>query len=259
MNNPLGSSFGNFRIISLKNREKDERSLIDKRSEFKPGGNPCKFPSKIFVINKSERTDRWERFKKANESLMEKFEVGRWEASSPNRNIPTVVDAIFDSFYQCIKSSPDECIIIMEDDSYLAEGALEKIQRAWEDLPEDWDILIGNHYFFGSMEILTDNLAKPVERASTINFSIIRKTILPKIEENLHQRSAPSIGDFDHFVTSPSVPINNFTVWPMVSREFPSFSDHKQKNLDSAQKIRENAFKYLFVDQDKYYSSLEGW
>lgn len=259
MNNPLGSSFGNFKIISTKNKEEDEKSLVDKRSEFLSGGNLCKFPHKVFVINKSERFDRWEKFKETNKSLIENFEVERWEASSPNLNLPTVADAIFDSFYRCIKSSQDECIIVMEDDSYLAEEAMNKIKKSWEDLPEDWDILIGNHYFFGSMEILTDNLAKPTERASTINFSIIRKTILPKIEENFHLRSTPSISDFDHFVTSPLVPINNFTIWPMVSREFPSFSDHKQKNLDSAQKIREHAFKYLFIDQDSYYSSLEGW
>jgi hypothetical protein len=55
------------------------------------------------------------------------------------------------------------------------------------------------------------------------------------------------------------VPVNNYTVWPMISREIASFSDHRQKNLDSATKIRENAFKYKFIDGDKYYSSLEGW
>ena len=259
MNNPLGSSFGNFRGISQKNKEADEKCLIDGRSEFIPGGNPCQFPTKIFVINRQEREDRWNKFRSVNESLFQKFEVVRWEASSPGSGLKTVVDAIFDSFYRCIKSSPDECIIVMEDDAYLAEGGLEKIGKAWKDLPEDWDILIGNHYFFGSMKIVSDHLAKPTDRASTINFSIIRKTIIPKIEENLHQRSVPSIRDFDHFVTSSTVPINNFTVWPMVSREVPSFSDNKQKNLDSVHKIRENAFKYLFVDQDQYYSSLEGW
>lgn len=45
----------------------------------------------------------------------------------------------------------------------------------------------------------------------------------------------------------------------MVSREIPSFSDHRQKHLDAAIRIRENAFKYKFIDGDKYYSSLEGW
>jgi GR25 family glycosyltransferase involved in LPS biosynthesis len=259
MNNPLASSFGNFRILSEKNRAEDEKCLLDKRSEFNPGGNPCIFPSKIFVINRLEREDRWKKFTSSNKSLFQEFEVQRWEASTPNSKIKTVVDAIFDSFYQCIKSSEEECIIIMEDDCYLAEGGLEKIKEAWKDLPEDWDILIGNHYFFGRIEIFSNHLAKPKDRASTINFSIIRKTILPKIEENLHKRSIPSIRDFDHFVTSSEVQINNFTVWPMVSREIPSFSDHKQKNLDSTQKIRENSFKYLFVDQEKYYPSLEGW
>jgi hypothetical protein len=259
MNNPLASSFGDFRIRSLKNRQEDEKFLINSRDSFIPGGNACPFPSKVYVIHREEREDRWEKFKSSNQNLFREFEVHKWGASTPNRNLPEVVDAIFDSFFRCIQNSPDEAIIIMEDDSYLAEGGIEKIKQAWLDLPKDWDILIGNHYFFGSLEILTDHLAKPIGRASTLNFSIIRKSIIPKIEENLAKREMPSLRDFDHFVTSESIPINNFTVWPMVSREFPSFSDHKGKILDSTQKIRENAYKYLFVDQDSYYSSLEGW
>jgi len=259
MNNPLGTSFGDFKIRSIKNKQEDEKSILDGRSSFTIGGNPCPFPTKAFVIHKSEREDRWERFKTSNQSLFEEFDVHQWEASTPNSRLPEVVDAIFDSFLRCIQNSPDETIIVMEDDSYLAEGGIEKIKQAWGDLPEDWDILVGNHYFFGTLNVLSDHLAKPTGRASTVNFTVIRRTIIPKIEENLSRRETPSLRDFDHFVTSELIPINNFTVWPMVSREFPSFSDHKGRMLDSSHKIRENAFKYLFVDQDSYYSSLEGW
>jgi hypothetical protein len=154
----------------------------------------------------------------------------------------------------------EEVIIMMEDDAYLAEGGLEKLRLAWEDLPEDWDVLVGNHYFFGQIEVLTDHLAKPVGRASTANFGVFRKTCLQKIKDHQGLRdSYPIIRDFDHYVTSDMVPVNNYTVWPMISREIASFSDHRQQNLDSATKIRENAFKYKFIDGDKYYSSLEGW
>lgn len=258
MNNPL-SMGGNFSVFSQKNKSEDEKSLIDLKENWKSGGNKCSFPVKIFVINRTERSDRMEQFTKSNELLYQNFEVIRFEASTPNLNLKTVTDAIFDSFYRCIKEAEDECIIIMEDDAYLAEGALEKIKKSWEHLPEDWDILIGNHYFFGKIEILSDHLAKPVERASTLNFSIIRKTIVPKIEENITKREIPSLNDFDHFITSREIPINNFTIWPMVSREIPSFSDHKGKNLNSLYKIRENAYKYLFIDQEKFYHSIEGW
>jgi GR25 family glycosyltransferase involved in LPS biosynthesis len=259
MNNPLSSGQQSFKIISEKNRKLDEVSLIQTTKNWKLRGNTCRFPSKVFVINRSERPDRMEQFKRFNGLLYENFEVIRFEASVPNSKIKTITDAIFDSFHRCISDSPDECICIMEDDAYLADGSIEKIKKAWEDLPEDWDILIGNHYFFGSLEILNENLAKPISRASTANFIIVRKTIIPKINENVHKREIRSINDFDHFVTSELVPINNFTIWPMVSREYPSFSDHKGKQLDSSHKIRENSFKYLFIDQEKFYSSLEGW
>ena len=109
------------------------------------------------------------------------------------------------------------------------------------------------------MKILTDHLAKPVDRASTANFIVVRKTTLPKILENIDLRGIESIRDFDHFVTSDQVPVNNYTVWPMISREIASFSNHKGKDLDSSMKIKENSYKYLFIDQEKFYSSLEGW
>lgn len=259
MNNPLAVSFGNFKLLSQKNKAEDEKCLLDERSQFSPGGNKCQFPTKVYVIHRKEREDRWGKFQNLNLDLFEKFEVCLWEASLPSPEFPTVVDAIFDSFVKCIENSPDETLIVMEDDAYLAEGALEKLHQAWKDLPEDWDILIGNHYFIGEIKVLSEHLAKPVGRASTANFSIVRKTIISKIKQNLDKRSIPSTRDFDHFVTSSEIPINNFTVWPMVSREFSSFSDHKGINLDSSHKIRENAFKYLFVDQDSYYPSLEGW
>jgi GR25 family glycosyltransferase involved in LPS biosynthesis len=263
MNNPLAGPQGNFKLFSSRNKLEDEKHLIDLRlkSQITPN-NPCKFPSKIFVINLGDRTDRWWSFQRNNSDLFQKFEVNRWEATQIGYNAPKVEEAIFQSFLGCLENSleSEECVIIMEDDCYLAEGGIEKLEKAWEDLPEDWDVLIGNHYFFGQMSILTDNLSKPVNRASTINFSVFRRTCLPKIKEYKYLREVyPSILDFDHYVTSEIVPINNYTIWPMISREIPSYSNHKGRILDSAIKIREHAYKYRFIDQDKYYSSLEGW
>ena len=262
MNNPLGGSGQNFGLRSLKNKEEDEKSLLDLRSKnYARGKNPCSFPGKIYVINREDRQDRWESFCKINSNLFSSFRVLRWEATTTSYQIPSVVDAIFDSFLSCMNESfkEEECVIIMEDDAYLAEGGIEKLQKCWEDLPEDWDVLVGNHYWFYKMEILTDHLAKPIGRASTANFIVARKTILPKILENIDRRGDESTKDFDHFITSEFVPVNNYTVWPMISREISSFSDHKGKKLDSSMKIRENAYKYLFIDQDNYYPSIEGW
>jgi len=263
MNNPLAGPQGNFKLISTRNKAEDEKSLVDLRSNPPiVSNNPCKFPSKIFVINLEERTDRWESFQRNNLVLFEKFEVERWEATSLNHKITIVEEAIFQSFLSCLESSfeEDECVIVMEDDAYLAEGGIEKLQKAWQDLPEDWDVLIGNHYFFGQINILTDNIAKPLQRASTVNFSVFRKNCLPKIKEYQYLREVyPSIVDFDHYVTSEIIPINNYTIWPMISREIPSYSNHKGRILDSVSKIREHAFKYKFIDGDEYYSSLKGW
>lgn len=262
MNNPLSLSQGDFRLRSLKNKIQDEKDLIDLRGEYqKNGDNPCPFPKKVYVINRKDREDRWSKFCSLNSQSLKNFEVIRWNATTVEGNITNVVDAIFESFLSCLRESfkTEECIIVMEDDAYLAEGGIQKLEMCWKDLPEDWDVLIGNHYWFYQMKILTDHLAKPVDRASTANFIVVRKTTLPKILENIDLRGIESIRDFDHFVTSDQVPVNNYTVWPMISREIASFSNHKGKDLDSSMKIKENSYKYLFIDQEKFYSSLEGW
>ena len=264
MNNPLGSSFGAFRAKSLKNKIDDEKSIVDLRGQIDlDPKNKCPFPTKVFVINRSEREDRLEKFRANNSELYQIFEVQRWEAVTPGFRPGTdVIDAIFQSFVTCMEFgfSEEESIIIMEDDAYLAKGGIEKLREAWKDLPDDWDALMGNHYHFGMMEILSDNIAKPTDRASTANFGVYRKSILQKIKDHEGSRNGnPFKRDFDHFITSNTIPINNYTVWPMISREFPSFSDHKGKEMDVAVRIRENAFRFKFVDSEDYYSSLEGW
>lgn len=262
MNNPLAVSQGDFRLRSLRNKNQDEKDLIDLRGEYvKNGTNPCSFPKKVYVINRRDREDRWSSFCSLNSSSLENFEVTRWDATVVDEKITSVVDAIFESFLRCLKDAfqTEECVIVMEDDAYIAEGGVQKLKMCWKDLPEDWDVLVGNHYWFYQMNILTDHLAKPVDRASTANFIVVRKTALPKILKNLDLRGIESIRDFDHFITSDQVPINNYSVWPMISREIASFSNHKGKNLDSSMKIKEHSYKYLFIDQEKFYPSLEGW
>jgi hypothetical protein len=138
MNNPLGSAFGDFKIRSQKNREEDEKSILDRRSEkLVEGKNPCQFPKKIFVLNLSSRPDRWEGFKVRNSSLLEEFDVQRWEATSTSLSCPNVVDAIFTSFLSCMEEAfrEEEVVAVMEDDAYLAEGGIEKLKLVWQDLP----------------------------------------------------------------------------------------------------------------------------
>jgi hypothetical protein len=262
MNDPfLFSNYGpgDFRRISQKNWEEDQKRILDKRDlNLISPDNPCQFPTKVYVINLDERKDRWERFRSLNAELFEEFDVQRisGETGKPPQ------EAIFNSFLKVLKIGFDagyETIIIMEDDSYLANGAWDKIKKAFLDLPSDWDILIGNHYFFGSIEILTDNLARPLGTASTLNFSIVRNTILEKIEDRISLRYNGILGDFDHFITSEEVKTNNFTIWPMVSREYVSHSDHKGcvKNMEI--RIREHAYLFPFIDSNSYYGSLESW
>lgn len=259
MNDPLASqpTKGYFRYFSAKNREGDLTHIHDLREKsLVTPDNPCKFPRKIYVINLDRREDRWLESTFVNEELFSKISVERFSAVE----LPNPVDAIFESFVNCLEKGfeTEETIIIMEDDAYLARGGFEKLCLAFDSLPSDWDCLIGNHYFFGKMNVLSDHLAKPVGEASTLNFAIFRNTILTKIKTNMHLRESVRL-DIDHFITSDEVPINNYSVWPMVSREITSFSDHKKSIKDMTIRIREHASLFAFVDSDTYYPGLRDW
>lgn len=251
---------GDFRSISRRNREENQKRILDlRKSNPIIPNNSSDFPKKAYVINLDRRQDRWQQFQVENPILLKNFEVVR--VSAEEGKFPQ--KSIFNSFLKTLRigflEDKQETIIVMEDDAYLAKGSMDKIKKAFADLPADWDILIGNHYFFSSVQVLSNHLAKPVGSASTLNFSIIRNTILEKIEEQIHLRENGIIGDFDHFVTSDEVKINNFTIWPMVSREYLSYSDHKGCVKDMSFRVRENAYLFPFVDSESYYPSLEFW
>jgi hypothetical protein len=251
---------GDFRRICELNKERDLSRIVDISGDFNiEGENEVPFPSKAYILNLERRTDRWDEFNKRNEQLFSNFKVERFLAIEDQSDVPW---AIFRSYLSLMEKAfvdeSQDSIVVMEDDAYLAEGAMEKIRLAYSQLPPDWDILIGNHYFFGKMGIITEHLAKPISTASTINFSIIRSTALQKIKDNIDMRKGDKM-DIDHFITSEDTPINNYTIWPMVSREYLSYSDHKgcPKNMEF--RIREHAYLFPFVDGDTYYPSLECW
>ena len=248
---------GYYSCVSKRNRDEDVSKIFDLRDQkILIPGNICKFPTKAYVINLDSRADRWETFQHKNRDLFSNFKVERFSAIEERDR----KEAIFNSFLRCMEFGfeDQEAIIIMEDDCYLAPGAIEKIRKAWGDLPEDWDCMIGNHYLVYGIDILTENLAKPRMRASTANFCLMRNTLPKKIQENLHLKVGPN-AHIDHFLTSEETPINNFTIWPMISREFLSFSDHKGKVRNMEPYIAEHSYLYQFIDGDTYYPSLESW
>lgn len=260
MNNPLGVSIapGHFSQISENNKKEDLKNILNGTSEFLSyqGKNSAKFPSKALVINLKEREDRWESFQKKNSYLFEKLEVSRFEAITD----PDVRKGIFLSHLGCLEQSfPNEdCILVLEDDCELALGWYDKLLCAFSDLPEDWDVLIGNHYFFGQIVVLSDNIAQPIGRASTANFVLYKKSSLEKIKNEIYLREN-GLQDIDHFLTDTVTSIKNYTVWPMLSREFLSFSDHHRKVRNMEFRVREHAFLFPYIDSEIYYPSLECW
>lgn len=108
-----------------------------------------------YLINLPTRTDR---FTKVMQQLNYFFEDGPI----------TIQDGIIDStplkgiakaHLNCVMDAKDNnypYCIIMEDDLLFRDGAKEYSQKAFNDLPEDWDILLGGIYSCNEMTPYND-------------------------------------------------------------------------------------------------------
>lgn len=248
MNNPLAVGSPDYKRLSELNRATDELDITRAERSHEP--NAKKFPSRIYVLNLPERNDRWERFQGMNQLLFELFEVVRFPAFKTGN----VQDAIFKSFKSCAESAEEDTFMIMEDDAYLVEGAIEHLHQIWDQIPGDWDVIFGNHYFYSKLEIINDSVAKPIGRASTANFAIYSKSLIPKLDD-LSLRENTSLREWDHFLTgNPS--INNYLLWPMISREVAGFSDHRGREMNINLRLREHKYKFNFLDNEKFYIDI---
>jgi len=259
MRTPLspGVSPGYFSQMSLNNKEDDLAKIVDCKGGFRKDLKAFDLPSKALVINLPEREDRWMNFKIKNDNLFQKLNVER--VNGIVEKFPP--DGIFKSHLKCMKLAKKigEPILVLEDDCELAQGWFEKIKKVFQELPADWDVLIGNHYFFSEIEILTEHLAKPRTQASTANFVIYNHSCHDAVVKNLHLRKELDLYDVDHLLTSEETSISNYTIWPMVAREFISISDHYKKIRNMEFRVREHSFQFQFVDSDIYYPSIECW
>ena len=259
MNNPLGPIIGPgyFSQASKNNKAGDLKKIVDLKDSFETKTKSIPLPSKVLVINLKEREDRWELFKRKNRDILDSFEVSRKDGII-HTDPPT---GIFLAHLECMERSKEinEPIIVMEDDCEMASGWMGKLESVFKNIPEDWDLLVGNHYFYSQMDILTDHLAKPRNQASTANFVIYSPTCYDKVKAHMHLRHELNIEDVDHFLTSEKIPTNNYTIWPMISREFVTFSDHHKKVRNMELRLREHAYQFPFIDSDTYYPSIESW
>jgi len=247
MNDPTRSS-PDFRRLSEINRASDESFLHNITYEGDP--NVSRFPQKVYVLNLPEREDRWNKFCESNPELFQRFDVIRFPAIKGQ----DVQEAIFTSFYTCLRSCPDETCIIMEDDAYLALGGLEQIRETWNLIPSDWEVVFGNHYFFTKLNILDRPFACPIGRASTANFGIYHRRLIPKIQKS-DFRNDPSTREWDHLLTGDP-DIKNYLYWPMISREHPGYSDHRGKVMDINLRTREHRYRFNFIDNENFYGRI---
>lgn len=179
-------------------------------------------PKVAYCMNLDKRTDRWNQVLKDCEQLP--FEIKRISAVE---NLKCPQNGVATTFKNIIKSSINEpFILIIEDDLQILDS--EKVITSLQNVPDDWDILLGGAYYFHSNKnVILDNWIKCTDFCS-LHFIIINKKIYDIIL-NIENKGL----NFDRILGPlSSSTINTYLMYPMPCCQRPGFSDLHKKYVD---------------------------
>lgn len=179
---------------------------------------------KKIVIHLKERKDREELYKYELGRFFDDYEV--FDAIKIN---PGYI-GISESFKELIRQNINEDqILVFEDDvKFTSNKSIDFLNKCIKDLPEDWDILLGGSYHFDSVS-KTDNLIKVGDFSSGHCMLINKKAYNHFLNHNTkeHKYLDRYLGALSHQKT-----INVYLCDPMISIQYPGYSDNVNKQVD---------------------------
>jgi len=174
---------------------------------------------KGFCINIKNRIIRWERTKKEISKLPQ-IQIERIDAIEchPPRK------GLIQTFMNIVKNNRDEDhILIIEDDIWIISP--DKINSALNNVPNDWDILLGGVYFLKDKSIVNQDWMSVSSFCST-HFTIVRSTIY----ENIMNFPLDSPYPLDRLLSDLNKKI--YVMHPMPCRQYGGYSDIRKKYVD---------------------------
>lgn len=163
--------------------------------------NPFNFFDKIYCINLSERSDRWneclKNFEKYEISNYERIDAVKIDANIPSKRKGQIGCAL--SFATCFEKAKNENlknVLLFEDDFEFKENKeiiFQKLNKALSELPEDWDSLflggtVINEYGFFPIQKYSDSLFK-LNSAHCLHAAAFSKKGISKIFENFNNKT----------------------------------------------------------------------
>lgn len=188
---------------------------------------------KSYVIHLRKRTDRYKLFTKELRGFKKDYEIfnairktqGCWGTSESFKSI----------IKKCKKEGYKQVLIFEDDVKFCSPKSKEKFQKAIDDLPKDWDILLGGVYSLGNKNelkkgVVTDNLVK-VTDFSSLHCTLINHTAYDYFLKHDYNKGMKHI---DRFLGRESKKgnISVYLTYPMVAIQHEGYSDNVKGNVN---------------------------
>jgi GR25 family glycosyltransferase involved in LPS biosynthesis len=151
--------------------------------------------------------------------------------------------AIGEAHLNCIreakKSGWSEVLICEDDIEFSSPDSLEHLNKAFNELPDDWQLFSGgNYYMDGYKEPEKGNLIKLGVFCST-HFYIARNTIYD------YMLTFDGKQHIDQWLNLGGNKIQAYSVYPICVLRRPDFSDQLNKQVDYSDMLKERGYKVL--------------
>ena len=172
----------------------------------------------IVVIGLESRTDRWDRCKQ----IFERYNI------SPVSHYATVMDPndkhrhYMKDFLQMLRvKGGANHLCFFEDDFELTDNWEEILEKAWKDLPDDWDMLYLGANLTISPRKVTDNLMR-VRGAYLMHATILNNKFIRYILSHYNPIAVPIIDEWYRVIAQER---KFYMTYPMISYQRDNYSD----------------------------------
>ncbi len=199
---------------------------------------------KIFCINLKRRTDRWEHVTEEIKKMGEEYELVRFDAIDNKKNPASGTAESFITLIKQAKENNMPNIHIIEDDLVLHENSNKIWKEAVDNLPDDWDILLGGVYYCRNQKKINDHMVKTGDFCS-LHFVMFNAKCYDKVLS--YKVDNLKLTHIDRFLgrLSQKGELNVYIVWPMFAKQMANYSDIRKREVDD-NKRKSKTLEFLF-------------
>lgn len=189
-------------------------------------------PTVAYCMNLDKRTDRWQQVQQDFFQLQFARSI-QLERVSAILNVECPQQGVAETVKKIINASKERkepFTLIVEDDLHILNA--QHIIKCLENVPEDWDILLGGVYHYVPDKMANEYWMKMKDFCS-LHFIIIRDTVYDKIISYKDYRR-----HLDRFLGRETTAgrLKSYVMFPMPCQQSPGYSDIRKKEVDDNQR-----------------------